>query len=433
MNPVPYMDPRLSHAVRCSLNRVPESLYDLKKVKILNDFSYDGDPYYQNVQPSGEPEDFSAIGSMENLHTLLFGTPRSQSIPTVLVRDFSFLSWCKKLKKLDLRWTSFTDCSQLLQLPALRQVRLPPREQLTGLEALEELAGRGVSVELPPVYVPPAPRPPAQGSAPVRAVVEEIKKRTAADCYTMKLLPGTAPGLFDSKVGGLPYWDPALPYPVDSAWEKLILLAQINLAQLPADGPLPREGMLQFFAGRGDSFGADWGGDTTSGFQVVWHRRLDPSLTAEQLAPLDLPTHADVDYWPVMTSAAVTLEKAVSWMGPADGRFDSLFAQVWEEMTGQPPEAEDFRDFLEEPDRDYLYDQLFTCGHRLLGYPCFTQFDPREADSPYDTLLLQLDSDWTDEETYIMWADGGVGNFFISREDLKNRDFSRVFYTWDCG
>ncbi|RHO34391.1 DUF1963 domain-containing protein [Coprobacillus sp. AM17-34] len=25
-----------------------------------------------------------------------------------------------------------------------------------------------------------------------------------------------------------------------------------------------------------------------------------------------------------------------------------------------------------------------------------------------------------------------VGNFFISKEDLKNKDFSHVRYYWDC-
>ena len=28
--------------------------------------------------------------------------------------------------------------------------------------------------------------------------------------------------------------------------------------------------------------------------------------------------------------------------------------------------------------------------------------------------------------------DSGVGNFFISKEDLKNKDFSHVRYYWDC-
>ena len=66
------------------------------------------------------------------------------------------------------------------------------------------------------------------------------------------------------------------------------------------------------------------------------------------------------------------------------------------------------------------------------GYPYFTQDDPRPEDSPYDTLLFQMDSEMSDGIDYIMWGDMGVGNFFIDLEDLKNCDFSRVLYTWDC-
>ena len=169
------------------------------------------------------------------------------------------------------------------------------------------------------------------------------------------------------------------------------------------------------------------------GFQVGYHQRIDLSVTPQQLKPLDIPTHKDTDYFPVMESAAVTMEKTTACMGPADGRFDALFAQVWKDVTGQAPPEDDFRDFLEEPDRDFLYDQLWSSGHHLLGWPCFEQFDPREENSPYDTLLFQLDSDWTETETYVMWGDGGVGGFFLNGEKLKNRDFSDVFYTWDCG
>ena len=32
-----------------------------------------------------------------------------------------------------------------------------------------------------------------------------------------------------------------------------------------------------------------------------------------------------------------------------------------------------------------------------------------------------------------MSGEGGVGGFFLNGEKLKNRDFSDVFYTWDCG
>ena len=67
-------------------------------------------------------------------------------------------------------------------------------------------------------------------------------------------------------------------------------------------------------------------------------------------------------------------------------------------------------------------------GSKLLGYPFFTQDDPRYDNTPYDTLLFQLDS----TEEYVIWGDSGVGNFFINNEKLKNHDFSDVLFSWDC-
>ena len=69
----------------------------------------------------------------------------------------------------------------------------------------------------------------------------------------------------------------------------------------------------------------------------------------------------------------------------------------------------------------------------MLGYPSFTQEDPRTEDSPFDTLLLQIDSMRGEENNYsILWGDCGVANFFIAQSDLENLDFSRVLYNWDC-
>jgi len=31
-----------------------------------------------------------------------------------------------------------------------------------------------------------------------------------------------------------------------------------------------------------------------------------------------------------------------------------------------------------------------------------------------------------------MWGDSGQGQFMIRREDLRKRDFSKIFYQWDC-
>ncbi|MCM1133810.1 MAG: DUF1963 domain-containing protein [Ruminococcus flavefaciens] len=46
--------------------------------------------------------------------------------------------------------------------------------------------------------------------------------------------------------------------------------------------------------------------------------------------------------------------------------------------------------------------------------------------------MFQLDTD-DDERGYrVIWGDSGIGNFFISTENLRNLDFSDVLYNWDC-
>ncbi len=48
-------------------------------------------------------------------------------------------------------------------------------------------------------------------------------------------------------------------------------------------------------------------------------------------------------------------------------------------------------------------------------------------------MLLQVETDWSKgRDVEIMWGDSGVGNFFISEENLKNLNFDDVLYNWDC-
>ena len=140
MNPVPDMDGRLYWAILRAQGRWADSLYDLKKIKVLKDFAGSVDPYYERPWGRLAPGDFSAIGHMENLHTLIFDCQLQPDEPPLQVEDFSFLARCKKLKKLDLHATSFTDCALLAELPALKQAYLPARNTLEHVEVLDGLS-----------------------------------------------------------------------------------------------------------------------------------------------------------------------------------------------------------------------------------------------------------------------------------------------------
>lgn len=439
--PIP-IDPRLLGAVKRALGRMPAVPYDLTQVKVLDNFYSPVDPYWDNV-PEGfvlTPGEFSAIGRMEKLRQL--SVVLSSRNQTLDMGDFSWLPRCKNLQHLDLALTNFSDCALLLQLPALKTVRLPEREQLAHLEALDALPQSvKVRIDLTPYpsapetfKTPPPPKPKPEPSAKVKAIVAEVKRRTAAPCWKLTLHPEGPCGLLDSKVGGLPYWDPALPYPVDSQGNQMTLLAQLNFAQLGTEAPLPAQGLLQFFIGQDDVFGIDFDQpDSQKDFRVVYHPEPDPALTLEQIRALDLPTHVEADCCtPVFQEAVFTAEKTVGYMGPEDGRFDALFREVVRAVTGEDIGEQNAYQYLGDADCRCLNDQLNNTGHRLLGYPFFTQYDPREPEGPYDTLLFQLDSDMIDRKDLVLWGDCGVGNFFINREDLLRRDFSRILYNWDC-
>lgn len=131
-------DPWLLGAIQKAMGVLPAIQADLAKVKSLTFF----DGAYSLKEPGTvlngwmevAPGEFSAIGKMPNLHTLLFKNHR-----VLNVGDFGFLSGCTKLKKLDLSGTDFSDCRVLAALPLLQYAMLPDRQLLAHTEILDEI------------------------------------------------------------------------------------------------------------------------------------------------------------------------------------------------------------------------------------------------------------------------------------------------------
>ena len=75
-----------------------------------------------------------------------------------------------------------------------------------------------------------------------------------------------------------------------------------------------------------------------------------------------------------------------------------------------------------------LYQLAQGAGHKLGGYPSFTQEDPRAERryKKYDTLLLQLDSD-----DAVQWGDAGIASVFVAADALAAGDFGDVLFTSD--
>ncbi len=227
-----------------------------------------------------------------------------------------------------------------------------------------------------------------------------------------------------SKVGGRPYWAGGRDYPAGADGVPLHLLAQIDFAELPSslDG-YPKSGLLQFFIASDDHYGADFDSGMTAdsmsaqrNFRVVYW----PDTRAEP-REVDVPAAESLPHDPARPRR-MRFSASTETLGVQDHRFDRLLGGDAHVAIGTYAKARHL-------DADALFDAVYErngrSGHKIGGYPFFTQQDPRTDDRL--ELLFQLDTD-----DQMMWGDAGVGGFFIAPEDLARGDFSRVMYSWDC-
>lgn len=269
------------------------------------------------------------------------------------------------------------------------------------------------------------------------AVWDEYKeklKNTTRVSIGLKLSLGENLPLWQSKVGGKPYLPKDMAYPTGKEGNPLYLLAQLNFAQMPAVDYLPTSGILQFFIAADDMYGFDYDNpQNQSNFRVIYHENItqDTSLLQQ-----DLPSIADCDadegYFPVDAREYAITPVLELQAVPVLEDFDKFIVSLnrWEEKLTSAF-GEEF-DFWEEVIGRYE-ETMMSNGHRVGGYPYFTQSDPRYYNEKFKDyiLLFQLDSEDFDDGG-IMWGDCGIGNFFIHPDDLAKKDFSKVMYNWDC-
>ncbi|MDE6501903.1 MAG: DUF1963 domain-containing protein [Ruminococcus sp.] len=220
-------------------------------------------------------------------------------------------------------------------------------------------------------------------------------------------LTDTKPSIFESKVGGMGYIPHDKDFPTDSNGSQLRLLAQIECEKIQLDGFM-KTGLLQFWIMNDDDSGLDFDNQTNQdGFRVIYYPEVDKTVTQEEIERKFVKNKYDDDpyYFPVFRECGMSFEKT-----------ENRYVDFYE---------------IEDEDDERWNDGI---GHKVGGYPFFTQDDPRNEKQLeyYDFLLFQLDTDYIGEEDVVMWGDAGVGNFFINSEKLKHCDFSDVLYNWDC-
>lgn len=209
--------------------------------------------------------------------------------------------------------------------------------------------------------------------------------------------------------------------PIGSNGKPMRLLAAIFCSELPQNSFLPSIGVLRFYITPNDLLGADFDNLTQQkDFRVLFDEN-------ESLFETYDCSNND-EYFPVGSSLRPKFTLGEDSMTFDDYRFDKTF----ENAVNNYGDKFSFEDY----ENDEFMSELTREEHKLGGYPCFIQCDPREGETSlqrYDTLLFQLASEYSRSQEKIMFGDAGVCNFFISSADLRAKKFSDILYYWDCG
>jgi uncharacterized protein YwqG len=205
---------------------------------------------------------------------------------------------------------------------------------------------------------------------------------------------------------GRPWLPKNTEYPRDKKGQPMLLLAQINFAEAPKLPDFPEKGILQFFISP-----TDW--TEMKDYKILFWE--DPSVETVLTTDFSFLKDDLLVESPITLPHALCFDLVETYGSPQDIRTQNILP-----ILGS--------DEITDEQEDAIYKLFDGTGHKVGGYAFFTQEDPRYKDKiKDDVLLLQIDSD-----THIRFGDSGVANFFIPKDALLKKDFSKAWFNWDC-
>ncbi len=209
---------------------------------------------------------------------------------------------------------------------------------------------------------------------------------------------------WESKLGGCPYLNSKDDYPMDVGGYPMMFLAQINFEEMPALNGFPAKGLLQFYIANTDDYGYD---EPCKVVFIENYEKDETKLLSEN--PYQAETEENIPY---EKECKIIYEQKEMAATCDEDAFDEMLEEV------------------SEDDENDFYDEFGDGQSRIGGYPCFVQGTTECYETgEKNVLLLQLDCD---DVSGLMFGDSGNCQFFISENDLLNKNFSDVGYDWAC-
>ncbi len=301
---------------------------------------------------------------------------------------------------------------------------------------------------------------------PFRSTFEKtIKPYNEININVEKEIP-----IWRSKFGGIPYLPKGVEHPRNKAGKPLYLLAQINFEEFPNLEMFPEKGILQFYISNNIKKSYGIGNATYTlkqdNYRVLYFDDIDKNIKIETnfVDPFIKGGHFPLEFYAPwnknenpMDTMAISFKQKFEPLPFWDDFYWNVFfpefnSHYMEYMKAVGTEDEEYfykefwtwgylgtnYDFfkkltsnenIHEEDVYKWYSQFYNSrANKIGGYSFFAQDDIRNLSlKDYDILLLQIVSGDFD----ISWGDCGVAHFFIKKEDLVKKDFSKVCYHWD--
>ena len=251
-------------------------------------------------------------------------------------------------------------------------------------------------------------------------IIEQYKIKTQKKCYKI-VLGDKNPNILDNKLGGKPYLPVGEKYPTDKVGRPMSLLLQINLKNIELKD-FPKQGILEVF--------------TNMGYPMEFCVKLfDDGLDYQT----DIPEpkafyeNSECEYF-IKNPVCITLEKTIMHMPSSNYRYLGVLKRIIKQQLINKTTAEEVDMFVKNYKNvdaiwDKVYPHLVYQPLNIGGYPNFCQEDPRPYLKPKKNECI-FSLDCVGYEDYIEIYDSGVIWGFISKQDLKNKNFEHAFV--DC-
>lgn len=237
--------------------------------------------------------------------------------------------------------------------------------------------------------------------------------------------------VFESKIGGIPYFPHGAEIPLDDDDNQLRFLMQINCNDIQGIDFFPKQGMIQFWIYPDDCWGM-----YENGYKVIYYDTISDNVVEPQISEFD---EGDIEFFPLKGEFGVKFFGVTEDIPKNSIKYSKTFCKYFNEISGENIENPyDLRFKLKLSSAvldEAVSNDNSAYGHKIGGSSDFCQYDPRETEEEkekYNFQLLQMCSDFGGDGERIMWGDAGICHFFINSEKLRNCDFSDILYYCDC-